>query len=304
MPEVQPVTTPVTPAVTEGPAPSTQTTGATPEPAVTSPEPAPGTVSPAGTPEKEGPEPQKGKAVEELIRVRKRAQNAEAEAQRLREELAYAKGLSEGRVAPGATTPVTTTEQPPKKPQENDFASYPEFETAKEQWLIDMGDFQARKRIKEEAEASQRRQTEENARRDRETRQVAFANKIRTERQNDPDFDEIVRDNTFPVSFSTPTLEAISTAEDPIAVIRYLYANKGEAQRLVTLPPVAILKSVGRIEERLAAKSVERKIVTQAPPPISTLSGTSGTPTEVDLSKIPIGDYMARKNREQFSRRK
>jgi hypothetical protein len=68
--------------------------------------------------------------------------------------------------------------------------------------------------------------------------------------------------------------EAIREAENGPAIAYYLAKNPAESHRIASLSPVAQAAAIGRLEGKV---TVPTPRTTQAPPPVKTASGGTGT---------------------------
>lgn len=105
------------------------------------------------------------------------------------------------------------------------------------------------------------------------------------------DFNEVVTAPDVPI---TPEMvKALAETDDPAALAYYLGKNKEEAARIAGLKPLAIAREFGRIEAKLTQQP--RKSVTQAPDPITPVSGSDGS--EPDLKDLSFSEYEAAMNK-------
>lgn len=105
------------------------------------------------------------------------------------------------------------------------------------------------------------------------------------------DFNEVVTAPDVPI---TPEMvKALAETDDPAALAYYLGKNKEEAARIAGLKPLAIAREFGLIEAKLAKQP--RKSVTQAPDPITPVSGSDGS--EPDLKDLSFSEYEAAMNK-------
>lgn len=105
------------------------------------------------------------------------------------------------------------------------------------------------------------------------------------------DFNEVVTAPDVPI---TPEMvKALAETDDPAALAYYLGKNKEEAARIAGLKPLAIAREFGRIEAKLTKQP--RKSATQAPDPITPVSGSDGS--EPDLKDLSFSEYEAAMNK-------
>ena len=133
---------------------------------------------------------------------------------------------------------------------------------------------------------------------------AAFMDRINKAAETDPDLPRIVdardaRDPYF-VPISQAMAEVIRDSEVGPKLLRHLANNKADATRLASLPPMSAARELGRIEAKILATPTPDppKRVSQAPEPMRSLT-PSGV-TEIDLDKVPIDDFMKKRNAQQY----
>lgn len=107
-----------------------------------------------------------------------------------------------------------------------------------------------------------------------------FAEREAAFRAEHPDYDAVARNPAVPIT--QQVAEIIIETDDPPAIAYYLGQNIAEAAAIAQMTPHQIGRAIGRIEAKLsappAAEATPRqpapKTVTQAPPPVTTLSGS------------------------------
>ena len=194
-------------------------------------------------PEAEGSEPEKPlgeKGTAELIRLRKRAQEAER-------ELAYQKGLNEGRQP--AQAPI-----PPKhitEPKIDDFDNYDDFVVAKASYKI------------------RQEQQEENSKVQVEQYEKAWNERLAKAQEKTPEVLDAIRDVGRKISREMAIVIKDSDVGPEIAL--YLQKNPNEITRLSRIHPVSMSREIGKIEAKLQSAPMETKPnkITQAPEPIT-----------------------------------
>jgi hypothetical protein len=252
----------------------------TPEAQAEKPEPAPGDTP--ETPEKPGSEPagelgDKGK--EEIITLRKRAQEAERRA-------AYLEGLAEGRIKPEQQPEVRHELQPLIRPNTEDFDTQQAYEDALLSWN--------RETIKRELAAANDEQV---------TRQRydeiygTYRQRMDAAAADNPELKAIETRPDLPIS---PTMaQLIHQSEMPDKLTLYFADHPDEAMRLfktaeplldargnvvgVRGNPILVAREMGRLEAKLAAEpAVKPKEVTGAPEPHEPVGGGKGVINAAD----------------------
>lgn len=122
-----------------------------------------------------------------------------------------------------------------------------------------------------------------------------------------PDFHDVVGNPDLPVT--QEMADAIADSDTPAAVAYYLGTNPQEAERIAGLSPAGVARAIGRIEAQLEAKppaaaepprQITQKTVTQAPPPVTTLSGAPAVVK--DLDDMSMAEYDAERRKQRRSR--
>jgi hypothetical protein len=234
------------------------------------------------------------KRIRELV-AKQRASEREAE---------YYRGLAEGRVA----KPPLDPNAPPAPlkiedflPTEAEFAavgltaenfekagrSYDDLLMAKSAFAMD------KRRVVESRRAEEVRTREAVAK-----SQQTFMGRINAAAETDPGLLDILSDTTLPVS--TAMAEVIRESDVAPKILRFLAANRAEGARIAQLSPLAAARELGRIEAKILATPAPDppRRVSQAPDPVRPL--TPAGVTEIDLDKIPIDDFMKKRNAQQF----
>ena len=234
------------------------------------------------------------KRIRELV-AKQRASEREAE---------YYRGLAEGRVA----KPPLDPNAPPVPlkiedflPTEAEFTavgltaenfekagrSYDDLLMAKSAFAMD------KRRVVESRRAEEVRTRETVAK-----SQQTFMGRINTAAETDPGLLDILEDTTLPIS--TAMAEVIRESDVAPKVLRFLAANRAEGARIAQLSPLAAARELGRIEAKIMATPAPEppRRVSQAPDPVRPL--TPAGVTEIDLDKIPIDDFMKKRNAQQY----
>lgn len=202
-------------------------------------------------PAKEGELGEKGK--QEIIRLRKRAQEAERQA-------AYEKGQREAteRLLAGKTeakTPDTSGYHVPR-PVQGDSETFEDFTTRLSDWAYDRRQFQEKSKAEHEKVKAQHQTIMVRA----EAQRVAGEQKY-------PDFEERVSALDIPQALLHEVIES-DIGHD----LAYHFAtHPDELKSITALPFNQQLKHLGRLEDKLKA-GVVTQTKTTAPPPPPTLS--------------------------------
>jgi hypothetical protein len=226
---------------------------------------------------------------------REKRQKAEQENQRLREQIAFQQGQ-----AAAVTPPPGTQHQPaepagpPAAPVLEDYESFPEYQAADRQYIIDVSTYNARQVMQQEA-AAQRQQAHE------QQTVGTFNQRLQEAAVFDPDLPAIASTfhlrgpNYIPL---TPAMqEAILESDVGPKLLRYFADHKPEAANLAALTPAAAMRGVGRIEAQILAtpKPAPPAVISQAPDPITPLNGKGSAGSETELKDMPMADYFKRR---------
>lgn len=274
----------VAPAEPAAPAPAAET------PPAETPAATPVKDGEPGTPKKEAkgtPGPSGEEA--EPTGAEKRIRRVIAEREEAKRDAAYWRGKAE---AGGAKPEPTHAAAPPPIPLTAE--AYEVAGKSYDDLLID----KAAAKIREE-NAAVARATEEVRRREASERsQATFMERINRAAESDPDLMTIVQDRTLPIN--TAMAEVIRESEHAPKLLRMLSENRAEALRIANLSPLASAREIGRMEAKVAADPTPAppKRITQAPEPIKPLAPEGAL--EVDMEKMPIEDFIAKRNAAQF----
>lgn len=225
--------------------------------------------------------PGQSKALKELITQRRKRQEAER-------ELAYYKGLAEGRGAgrdSAVAQPVVpqAPAAPAPPPRLDDFESWEEFETANRSYMVQ----EAKRELVKEFEGRQEAAKVADELRD-------FHGRIQAAAETDPRILELVSDQTLPVSKPMATL--IQKSDIAHSLLRYLDSNRADASRIASMDPILAAREMGILEARIRSAPAPQapKKISQAPAPVKTVQpDTSGA---VDEDSLPTSEWIRRRN--------
>lgn len=213
--------------------------------------------------------------VGEVTKERNRRREAEARATEAQERLDKALAALE------AAAPKPQALQRPTRDQFSDPDAYDAAliryaaEQAKADTVREMT-------AKQQADAAQATKAKLIA--DWETKKTEFA-------KDHADYAEVAESD---VTITLPMSHAILTSENGPALAYWLGQNADEAARIATLPQVAQIRELGRIEARITAPAPTRAA---KPAPIAPLSGTGsagrGQPSYADLENMSMAEYAA-----------
>ena len=181
-----------------------------------------------------------------------------------------------GKVS-GVETPPAREVQPFGKPTPESFTTVEEYVDALTDWKLQTRDAE----VAEVNARTQREQTYNKTVSD-------FQPQLEKARVKYEDYDEVVNQPIFTPAVSTALLDSEYGAE----IAYYLGTHLTEATRLNGLPPLRMLREMGKMEVRFAS-TTQPKHVSAAPSPITPVKGFS--PVKKDVMKMSAQEYYEAK---------
>jgi hypothetical protein len=222
----------------------------------------------------------------ELIKIRKRAQEAEKRA-------AYLEGRYEGSQQKEPKEEVPNANKiealiPAFTPLEDYNGSY-------EEWLSAKVSHDTKHTIRienEQAAIASRNSSVEKNYRDRFTEAAKII----------PDIAETVNNAELPI-FDNRVVNAVKKSEIGPQIVYFLAKNQVEAIKLANMDPELAIMELGSIRNRIneSTKPLETRKVTGAPPPINP-GNSKGTTVSVDLADKDVKSYFETRNKERRAR--
>lgn len=158
------------------------------------------------------------------------------------------------------------------KPDASKFKTYDEYVEALTDWKL---------QEKTRAEAEARRIDEEGR---------LLAGRIAKAEERYPDFRAVALNPDVPIS---PAMySALVESEAGADIAYWLGKNPNEAGRIAALSPIAAVKEIGRLEQRLTGQNAGVRRVSQAPAPVRTVSGGGGE-VEKAPAEMSMEEYRA-----------
>lgn len=188
-------------------------------------------------------------------------------------EADYWRGLAEGRIQP-------TQQQPQQQvgpPQLDQFDDYDSYEQAKISY-----------HARQEAEALLHQMAQQHQ---RHQLLSTYEQRENAARQSFPDYDNVVKDPTLPI---TPLMaEVIRESDVGPGVAYHLGTNRQEAQRIAALPLHRQAAELGRIEASLSQAPPAQQRTAPNPPP-KTVAGISAgiNKNPADMSMAEYAKWM------------
>jgi len=173
------------------------------------------------------------------------------------------------------------------EPKQGDFPDFDKYQAALSAYYMMRG-FDGREAAKLESEAKARFEKVQQAKQEQAQEAAQnWAAQIEEAKQRYPDFDQVARNPTLPISKALG--EQITASDVAGDLAYYLGKNPEQAARLSSLPPVEMARAIGRIEQQVSAP--QPKTVSTAPQPISPVK-PKATPV-LDPSKMSYADFVA-----------
>lgn len=197
----------------------------------------------------------------------KRRHQAEERERKAIEEAAYHRGLAEGTRGKDRETTAIEPGETLEKPDPDKYETTAEYVAA-------MSDYSAKKAIAEHTATLTRKQQEAETKKAQEEWTQSVNAMVAKGQEEFEDFDEVTDGKNLRL---TPVMvQAIMETGDMAHRIEYhLGTNKDLAQKIAGMKPLQQVKEIIKIEDTLKAASV--KITTKAPPPVTTVGGTTQT---------------------------
>lgn len=216
--------------------------------------------------------------------VQKRIDQITKEKHEARAEAEYWKKVATGEIKPQEPVQEQPTVHPDGKPQVEQFDSYEDFVEALTDWKADQREKQKEQATRAKTIAEQN------------------ATRIEQARTTHEDFDEAVS-NLNGIMVPPVTIEAIQESELSAEVFYYLGKNVAEAKKLQGMSIPAQLREIGRIEEKLSTKPVEKetKRVSSAPVPLNPV-GASATASPKNLDEITDDEEWLKRERTRLAK--
>ena len=242
------------------------------------------------TTEEEGSEPEvkEQKVVRELKEQRRKRQEAERRNVAVTAEAAYWKGVAEGKgKSTGPANVVAETNEAPVPPKIDDFESIEAYDTAREEYLEKKLEWKLQSKREADIKAN------EEAVKLTEMQKIdsAFAERMEAAIDEDPEL-ATIRDSVGRAI--TPNMGvAIKQSENAPDIIRYLNDNRKEIDRIKVLNPIAQVRELVKIENKIMnPTNTEAKNITQAPKPVKTVNASKGAIVSVDDEKLSTAEWM------------
>lgn len=128
--------------------------------------------------------------------------------------------------------------------------------------------------------------------------QATVVKEIETGRSNHSDFDQVAQNLQKFGELPRTFVEAVVATERGSDVLYHLGQNVAEADRILSLPPMAQAVALAKLADTIA-KPAPAKIVSSAPAPIAPkVGGTSRNTPSITDPDIPIADFIKMRDKQ------
>ena len=197
---------------------------------------------------------------------------AQAEAKMLKERLDRIEQNIQERVA----KPIDNSE-----PRIDNFDDFDQYVAAKAEWI-------ASKKINETLNERERRSAEERAAAAHYQAVDGWNQRLEKATAELPDFKEVIESSDVPMSDFMR--DAIVESDLGPKVAYWLANNPDEAKKIASMSPLATVKAIGRIEERLESQAKAPKKPTAAPAPLKPVGGKASV--QKDPGQMSDAEYL------------
>ena len=156
------------------------------------------------------------------------------------------------------SVPQQQRQQDTGEPTIDKFDNFDEYVRA-------VADYRAEKKIEATLMEREKRQAAEREAAERKKTADSWQKRIAAATAEMPDFEEVLASSDVPMT--APMQQAIMESDIGPKLAYYLANNPNEAEQIAGMSPIGAIRTLGRIEERLASAKPEVK-TTNAPPPI------------------------------------
>ena len=173
-------------------------------------------------------------------------------------------------------------------PRMEDFTEIKDFADATAKYAAEQAVKEHETKRQQEAHATARRQLTE-----------GWEAKVTKAEAKYDDFDEIVGD----LKPDSPWSMALMGAENGADIAHYLGTHLKEAERIVSLDPLSQIREIGRLQAKLEAEPPKPKAPSQAPAPITPVSGNAGAASDLPLPSDDMGTWMKKRQAQVHGKR-
>jgi hypothetical protein len=125
----------------------------------------------------------------------------------------------------------------------------------------------------------------------------SYNDRVKEFSKSRPDFQEVIASSDL--SISDPVKELIFESDVGPALALYLAENEEEAERINGMSIVRQVAEIGKLEDKLSAKKVDKKVVSKAPAPVSPIKGGAPvTAKSLDDPSIAPDEWIKMRNKQ------
>jgi hypothetical protein len=157
-----------------------------------------------------------------------------------------------------------------------------------DEYVRAVADYRAEKKINQTLTEREKRQQAEREATERTKTVESWNKRIAAATAEMPDFEEVLASSD--VVMTPPMQQAIMESDIGPKLAYYLANNPEEAEKIAGMSPIGAIRTLGRIEERLANSKPAVK-TTDAPPPIKPIGASAAV--SKDPSKMSDAEFAA-----------
>ena len=218
----------------------------------------------------------------------RRAQNKLEKAYRVRAEALAKADLLEKRLAELESKSVTT------KPQEGE-PTLAQFDYDPEKYAAAVREH-TKAQAGKELEAKQRTEAQSRAQKELVSR---WEEKVAKGEDKYDDWEEKVGT----LQPTAPFVAALMEADNGEDIAHYLGSHPKEAQKIAALSPLSQVREIGKLEAKLLSKTVEPKVPSKAPAPITPLTGAAASPDTGPSENDDTSAWIKKRQKQVHGRR-
>ena len=102
---------------------------------------------------------------------------------------------------------------------------------------------------------------------------------------------------------NAPFVAALMEADNGEDIAYYLGTHPKEAQRIAALQPLSQVREIGKLEAKLSIKTVEPKVPSKAPAPITPLTGAAAANSSEPSESDDTGAWIKKRQKQVHGRR-
>lgn len=167
------------------------------------------------------------------------------------------------------------------EPRIDNFDDFDKYVAAKAEWI-------ASKKINETLQERERRAAEERVAAAHYKAVDGWQQRVEQATAELPDFEEVLSSSDVPMSDFMR--DAIIDSDLGPKVAYWLANNPDEAKKIASMSPLATVKAIGRLEERLESQAKAPKKPTSAPAPLTPVGGKASVAK--DPGKMSDAEYL------------